>query len=124
MDEKALSGATLAYLGDAVFEVLVRRRLIEEGHSRPKDLNKEALKFVTAVSQSEALGRVLPLLNEEESDVFRRGRNASGISAPKSADALTYRRATGLEALFGWLYLTGREDRARELFDSAFPDRS
>ena len=122
MDERALSGVTLAYIGDAVFEVCVRARLIGKGYARPKDLNKEALSFVTAASQSAALDRILPLLTEEETDVYRRGRNASGVAAPKSSDAVTYRRATGLEALFGWLYLTGKNDRVKELFGFAFPE--
>lgn len=120
MDLNSLSGSALAYFGDAVFELLVRERLLERGLTRPKDLNKAALSYVTAASQNDAAGRLASLLTEEETEVFKRGRNASGISAPKSASTADYRRATGLEALFGWLWLGGREDRARELFEAAF----
>ena len=122
MDFQQLSGAPLAYIDDAVYEVLVRRRLLERGLTRSKDLNGEARSFVTAVAQSAALERILPLLDEEETEIYKRGRNAHGISAPKSADAGEYRRATGLEALFGALYLSGREERAKELFDVMFPE--
>ena len=121
MDYRTLPGATLAYLGDAVFETLVRRRLIDEGQTRTGQMNKLALSFVKATAQSAAAERILPHLTEEEGDVFRRGRNASGLSVPKSADAAAYRRATGFEALFGWLALRGEDARAKELFDLAFP---
>lgn len=122
MEIHDLSGATLAYLGDAAFEVLVRERLIRAGGTQSGKMNKEALSFVKATSQSDAAERILPFLSEEESDIFRRGRNAHGISAPKSADTATYRRATGFEALFGWLYLCGNTARQKELFDLAFPE--
>ena len=122
MDSQQLSGTTLAYIGDAVFEVLVRKRLIDRGLTRPKDLNAAARTFVTASAQSAAVERLMPLLNERETEIFKRGRNAHGVSAPKSADPLSYRRATGLEALFGWLYLNGGEARAKELFDLIYTE--
>jgi len=122
MDDLQLSGAALAYVGDAYFEVLVRRRLLLSGLTRPKDLNRFARSYVKATAQSDAVERILPLLTAEETEIFKRGRNASGLSVPKSADALSYRRATGLEALFGWLYLGGKEARAKELFEAAFEE--
>ncbi len=121
MDYRTLSGAALAYAGDAAYELLVRRRLIDEGHTRPGEMSKLALSYVKATAQSEALERISPHLTEEENDIFRRGRNAHGISAPKSAGTGEYRRATGLEALFGWLCLTEQKARAEELFELAFP---
>lgn len=123
MDYKDLSGATLAYIGDAAFELQVRKRLIEEGQTQSGKLNKAALAYVKATSQSEALERILPLLTQEEEEIYKRGRNAHGISAPKSAAMSEYRRATGLEALFGWLYLRGEEKRTEELFNLAFPKK-
>ena len=120
LDYWILPGAALAYVGDAAFEVLVRRRLIEEGQTQSGKMSRLALSYVKATAQSEAADRILPLLTEE-SDIFRRGRNAHGISAPKSAGTGEYRRATGLEALFGFLYLSGQDARAKELFLAAFP---
>jgi len=79
-------------------------------------LNNMALSYVRATAQSDAVERILPHLTEEETAVFKRGRNAHGIAIPKSASASQYRRATGLEALFGYLSLHGREERMKELF--------
>ncbi len=120
-DYRLLPGATLAYAGDAVFEILVRRRLIESGETLPGKMSKLSLSYVKATAQSQAVDRLTPHLSEEEQGIYRRGRNAHGISAPKSAHTLEYRRATGLEALFGWLCLSGKVERAGELFDIAFP---
>ena len=111
-----LSGAPLAYLGDAVLEVITRQYLLATGLTDVGRLNRAALSYVRATAQSEAVERILPHLTEEEIAVFKRGRNAHGIAIPKSASASQYRRATGLEALFGYLYLHGREERMKELF--------
>ncbi|MBQ8215459.1 MAG: ribonuclease III [Clostridia bacterium] len=121
-DPKMLPGATLAYVGDAVLEVLVRRRLVEGGQTQSGKMNKLALSFVKATEQSKAVDRILPHLDEEEEAVYKRGRNAHGISAPKSAGTGEYRRATGFEALFGYLWLEGKTARAEELFALAFPE--
>jgi len=115
-----MNGATLAYLGDAVLETLVRTRLLETGIRDVGKLNLMALSYVRATKQSEALEKLLPYLSEEENEIYHRGRNANNLSIPKSASALEYRRATGLEALFGYLYLLGRNDRIKTLFDIAF----
>lgn len=116
-----MSGAVLAYLGDAVIEIMTRQRVIESGVTNVGKLNKMAAKYVRATVQSEGVERMLPYLSEEETDVFKRGRNAHGVAIPKSATALEYRRATGMEALFAYLYLNGRSERLSELFDIAFP---
>ena len=121
-DPKLLPGATLAYMGDAVLEVLVRRRLVENGQTQSGKMNKLALSFVKATEQSKAVDRILPHLDEEEEAVYKRGRNAHGISAPKSAGTGEYRRATGFEALFGYLWLEGKTARAEELFALAVPE--
>ena len=78
--------------------------------------------MVRASAQSEAFGKIEPLLDEEELAVFKKGRKAHGISAPKSASAVEYRRATGMEALFAHLYLCGKKDRLNQLFDTAYGD--
>ncbi len=113
----------LAYLGDAVFELVVREHLVvSTGVSDPGKLNKLAASYVKATEQSRAVSRIEEFLTEEESAVYRRGRNISGVSVPHSASAVEYRRSTGLETLFAYLYLSGENERIRELFAKAFPD--
>ena len=121
MQHQSLNGLSLAYLGDAVLEVQTRKRLLSLGVTDVGKLNKLALNYVRAVDQSAAVERILPLLTEDEEAIFKRGRNSHGVSAPKSATVAEYRRATGMEALFGWLYLENNLARIEELFDLAFP---
>lgn len=116
LDPNGCSGASLAYLGDAVLEVLVRKTLVETGISDAGKLNEKALSYVRATVQSRGVDRILPLLNEQETADYKRGRNGAGAH-PKSASAVEYRRATGLEALFGALFLRGETDRIRTLFE-------
>ena len=120
IDIKTVSTAALAYLGDSVLEVCVREHLVSRGISSSAHLNKEALLFVRATAQAEAMKNILELLDEEEAAVFRRGRNVGHTATPKSASMSEYRSATGLEALFGWLHLSGKEERIRELFAAAY----
>ncbi|HHW25054.1 MAG TPA: ribonuclease III domain-containing protein [Bacillota bacterium] len=117
-----LPGSALAYLGDAVFELTVRHALLERGLTGPGNLNREALHYVTAVAQSRAAQKILPMLSPEEADVFRRGRNTGDLTPPKSATHGEYRRATGLEALFGYLYLKGEFTRIKQLFEAGFSE--
>jgi len=119
---EALPGLSLAYLGDAVIELLARECLLQSGYTHTGKLSAMARAFVTAKNQSQAIERILPMLNEEEMAYYKRGRNANGICAPKSATVSEYRRATGMEALFGYLHLSGQQDRARELFAAAFDE--
>ena len=112
----AAAEGIIAYLGDAVLEVITRQYLLSTGITDVGRLNSMALNYVRATAQSDAVERILPHLTEEETAVFKRGRNAHGIAIPKSASASQYRRATGLEALFGYLSLHGREERMKELF--------
>lgn len=121
-DSRNASNAALAYLGDAVIELMVRERLVEEGYTSSKTLNAKALDFVRAPAQAAAMSRIMPLLGEEEDAVFHRGRNIGHTSTPKSATVSEYRAATGMEALFGYLYITGNTERARELFAIAYPE--
>lgn len=118
------SGAGLAYLGDAVLELLTRTTLLQSGITHVGELNRRASAYVRATSQSEAMDRILPVLTEDELAVFKRGRNVNGLSVPKSASTREYRRATGMEALFAHLYLNGNHDRMWELFRMAFPQDS
>ena len=115
------SSASLAYLGDCALEICVREYLVRElGLSSSAKLNKAALEFVTAPKQAEAMKNILDLLTDEESDVFHRGRNMGHSNVPKSATVSQYRSATGMEALFGYLYLSGKTERINELFRIAY----
>jgi len=113
-----VSVAALAYLGDSILEVCVRTYLVSERgiSSSAKQLNRAALSFVTATAQSEAVGRIEPHLTEEEAGYYHRGRNSGQGHIPKSASVGEYRRATGMETLFGALALAGRTERVQELF--------
>ena len=115
------STAALAYLGDCVIEMCVRQRLVRAGYSSSSKLNKLALDYVRATAQAEAMKRIQPLLTEEEDGVFHRGRNIGHTNTPKSATVAEYRAATGMEALFGYLHLGGRQERIAELFEAAYP---
>ena len=121
MTPEELNGLTLAYLGDAVLEIMVREKVIETGYTDVGKLNNMARTFVKATEQSNALNNILPLLDEEEMSFFKRGRNTKG-NTPKSASAVEYRRATGFEALFAFLYLKGRTERLKFLFETAYQD--
>lgn len=112
-----LSPLTLAFLGDAVFELLVRERLVSKANRQSKKLHAESIKLVNAVSQSAAAEKILPLLTDDEAAVYRRGKNAKVEHIPKGATVMQYNMATGLEALFGWLYLKGETSRINELFE-------
>ena len=117
-----ITPAALAYLGDSVIEVLARERLVSAGIPDSARLNLAAAKYVRATVQSDAVERILPLLDEAEAAVYRRARNVGHTNTPRSASPAEYRRATGMEALFGWLWLGGEEGktRARELFCAAY----
>ena len=120
-DVNQVATSALAYLGDCVIELRVRNYLVSErGLSSAASLNREALNFVRAAAQSEAMNYIEPLLDEEEMTAYRRGRNIGHTNVPKSASVSEYRRATGMEALFGYLHLLGREDRIDELFRAGY----
>ena len=111
-----ISNLGLAYMGDAVFETMVRAFLCMSGNVASGKLHKAALDFVAAPAQAKMAEQILPELTEEEASVFRRGRNTKPHSVPKGAKRGEYQTATGLEALFGWLYLQGQTVRLNELF--------
>ena len=115
---RALSSAALAHMGDAVYELLVREMLCREGRLTAGSLHKDTVRYVAAPAQARFAALLQPLLTSEEESVYRRARNAHSHAAPKGATEGEYHAATALEALFGWLYLKGRKDRIRELFDA------
>ena len=115
-----ISTAALAYLGDSIIELCVRETLVQRGVSSAKNLNATALLFVKAEAQADAMKVILPHLSEEENAAYRRGRNIGHTNTPKSATVGQYRMATGMETLFGWLHLSGKEERIKELFCIAY----
>ena len=120
-DLRAYSPLALAFLGDSVFELLVRERLLMQANRPAGQLHALAVDQVRAEAQAAGAARILPRLTEEEQALFRRGRNARPAHLPRTANRAQYQAATGLECLFGGLYLLGREDRLRELFSFALP---
>jgi ribonuclease-3 family protein len=116
MNLQEVSTPALAYLGDCVIELCVRRHLLECGFSTSRNLNREALNFVRAGAQAEAMKRILPALTEVEEGYFKRGRNIGHTNVPKNATVSEYRTATGMEVLFGYLHLSEQHDRIEELF--------
>ena len=119
MDKKAVDAITnlgLAHIGDGVYELLVRTHLCCRGDKTVKKLHKETVELVNAAAQAAFAEKLLPLLTEEEQDYYRRGKNTHTHAAPKAGTPKQYGMATGLETLFGALYLLGRKDRLNELF--------
>ena len=113
----AISNLGLAHLGDGVYELLVRSYLCVKGNQTVKTLHRDAVSLVKATSQAKFVESILPMLTEEEFAYYRRGKNTHTHAAPKAASAKEYAMATGLETLFGALYLYGRTERLSELFE-------
>jgi ribonuclease-3 family protein len=111
-----LSSLALAHIGDAVFELLVRGRVISKKKAMVGKLHAETIKLVNARAQAEFARLLLPELTDEEASVYKRGRNSRVNSVPKNMSVADYHAATGLEALFGWLWLIGYKERINELF--------
>ncbi|WP_242837096.1 Mini-ribonuclease 3 [Eubacterium xylanophilum] len=114
-DIAQLSALTLAYIGDAVFEIIIRSLIVEKYRGNVKKMHKKSSSLVNAGSQSLLIKEILPYLSEEERAVYQRGRNAKSHSVAKNASVADYRRATGFEALMGYLYLSGNVSRCVEL---------
>ena len=117
-DIRAISSIGLAHIGDGVYELLVRTYLCAHGKATGKGLHRATVQLVCAPEQARRAQRILPLLTEEEQEVYRRGRNAHVHSIPQHASRTEYQQATALEALLGWLYLGGRRERINELFET------
>ena len=112
----AISNLGLAHMGDCVFEILCRGYLCAQGETTVDRLHRDTISMVKATSQAKFVDKLLPLLNEEELACYRRGKNAHVHAVPKGATPAEYAKATGLEALFGALYLAGQTERLNELF--------
>ena len=119
VDMRTYSSLSLAYLGDAVFELMVREALVAKGNVPVKELHKKATSYVNAGAQAALAKKIAPLLTEEEEAVLRRGRNAHPPTVAKHASISDYRHATGFEALVGYLYLSGQVERLLSLLQEA-----
>jgi ribonuclease-3 family protein len=122
MLEFKYNGVTLAYIGDAVIELFIREALISSGVTDTGRLSAAAQKLVCAPMQSDIVEKLLPLLTPEEESAYKLGRNHCISGKPKHASVSEYSRATGLEAVFGYLQLTGNADRIRVLMDAAYSE--
>lgn len=114
-DMKTYSPLTLAFMGDSIFDLIIRTAVVEGGNAPVNKLHKRASKLVQASAQAELYHAIKDQLTEEEITVFKRGRNAKSFTSAKNAGVVEYRIATGIEALVGYLYLTDRMDRLMEL---------
>jgi ribonuclease-3 family protein len=121
-DPDNLSPSTLAFVGDGVYELLVREFLACEANRPAKELNIEKVKKVSAPAQAEGFKKIESLLTEKELEIFKRGRNSHTSRVPKNATHAQYHYATGLEALFGWLYLSQNTTRINQLFHAIFSE--
>lgn len=118
---KLYSPLVLAYIGDAVYEVFMRDKVIQAHPDMPAcKLHRETIKYVKASAQAQAVHELEAVLTEEELAVYKRGRNAKSPTVPKNADVTDYRCATGFEAMIGYLHLSGKEERLNELMKQAF----
>ena len=122
-DPRLLSPLALAFVGDGVYELLVREHLLAQGNAPVGRLHSRPVELVSANAQSAAYERIATLLTPEEEAIYRRGRNANSTRCPKHTNPAVYRRATGMEALFGWLYLSGQVERANQLFAAVLESR-
>ncbi len=117
-----LSPLVLAFIGDTVYDLLTRGYIIAQGNAPVNTMHTKAKHIVNATAQSRVYGIIEPLLTEEEHAVMKRGRNAKSNTFAKNQSIVDYRRATGVEALFGWLYLKGQYDRIEELYNIGMED--
>ena len=119
---KAISNLGLAHMGDCVFEILCRGWLCAKGGKNVGNLHRDTIHMVKATSQAKFMDKLLPLLTEEELAYYRRGKNSHVHAVPKSCTPAEYAKATGLEALFGALYLAGKTERLNELFKAVMEE--
>lgn len=115
VDIRTYSPLTLAYIGDGIYDLVIRSVVVARGNTRAGELHKRTSQIVKAHTQAQMLEALLPLLTEEEADIYRRGRNAKSPTMAKNATMSDYRKATGFEALMGWLYVKDEFERLVEL---------
>lgn len=119
IDIRTYSPLTLAYIGDAIYDLVIRTIVVERGNTSANNLHKKAVRYVNAVTQARMIEALQEELSEEERTVYKRGRNAKSYTTAKNASVIDYRKATGFEALCGYLYLTGKQERMLALIRTA-----
>lgn len=119
-DIKMYSALSFAYIGDAVYDLIVRTMITTQGNTKPNKYHREVVQYVNAKAQTDFMEKIKPVLSEEEKTIFKRGKNAKSPTTAKNQTHHDYRIATGFEALIGYLYLTGRIDRIMELMQICF----
>ena len=124
VDIRAYSPLTLAYIGDCVYDLVIRTVVVERGNEPANKLHKKTVTYVKAQTQAAMIEALVPFLTEEEEAVYKRGRNAKSYTSAKNASIRDYRKATGMEALVGYLYLTGQEARIMELLKKGLQELS
>lgn len=119
MEVKEMSSLSLAFVGDAHFSLTVREYLVKKSEAKPQQLQKQSTHYVSAKAQASFVSYLLEqnMLSEKELDVYKRGRNAKTNNVPKNTDVQTYHMSTGFEALWGYWYLTGQQERLRQIWD-------
>ena len=126
MEEKEariLNPQVLAFVGDGVYSLYIRQKIVLENNLQGKDLHLQVINFVKAAGQSNFIDKLLPMLNDTEMSVFKRARNHRTLSQSKNANIIDYKRATGLEALLGYLYLIGNEQRLNEILSMSIGEK-
>lgn len=119
IDIRTYSPLTLAYIGDAIYDLVIRTVVVERGNTSANNLHKKAVRYVNAGAQAQMIEALREELSEEERTIYKRGRNAKSYTTAKNASVIDYRKATGFEALCGYLYLTGRQERMLALIRTA-----
>lgn len=111
----AINTTALAYIGDGVYELFIRKMMVEKGWAAADHLHRETVKYVRAESQAYAVKKIMEMLTPEEQDLIRRARNRKSVTKPKNADPVSYKMATAMEALIGYLFLTGQNQRIEDV---------
>lgn len=119
IDIRTYSPLTLAYIGDAIYDLVIRTVVVERGNTSANNHHKKAVRYVNAGAQAQMIEALREELSEEERTIYKRGRNAKSYTTAKNASVIDYRKATGFEALCGYLYLTGRQERMLTLIRTA-----
>lgn len=119
MDTREINVKTLAYIGDVVYELYIREYVIKNSREQVNKLHKKTIKYVSAKAQAKVVAAIDNELTDEEKDIIRRGRNAEANTVPKNTDVVTYKIATGFEALIGFLYLEKREERLKDIINKS-----
>jgi ribonuclease-3 family protein len=122
MKIEAINTTALAYIGDGVYELFVREMMVERGWTAADRLHRETVKYVRAENQAYAVKQIAEMLTPEEQDLVRRARNRKSVTKPKNADPVSYKLATAMEALIGFLHLTGQTERIKEIMARAIEE--